>query len=75
MSWNGQAHFKNLAGFASVSDHFTTLRSKGLNHVSSTGFHEYDLIAYIGQAIWDMYPHRAGDQSFLVFLGSNTSKF
>ena len=29
----------------------------------------------IGHAIWGMYPHLAGDQSFLVFLGSNTSKF
>ena len=50
-----------------MSDHFTTLRSKGLNHVSSTGFDEYDLTAYIGQAIWGMYPHLAGDQSFWCF--------
>ena len=32
-------------------------------------------IKLIGQAIWGMYPHLAGKQSFLVFLGSNTSKF
>ena len=41
MSSNGQTHFKNLAAFAarflSVSDHFTALRSKGLNALRRIG--------------------------------------
>ena len=38
-------------------------------------FESWCVAKTLGQAIWGMYPHFAGDQGFLVFLGSNTSKF
>ena len=84
MSWNGQAHFKDLAemlqDFSSVSDHFTTLRSKGLNNHKSSTFKDCCSETHDKQRVYShrfvylqawtekSQRHCFGQQKFILFI-------